>query len=49
MPGLNGLVERYGEHDAVVFLAVTDDEPEAVDRLLSRRPFAYRQALCGPG
>ena len=47
MPGLNGLVERYGGRDDVVFLAVTDDAPEAVNELLSRRPFAYRQAYVG--
>ena len=45
MPGLNGLVERYGGRGDVVFLAVTDDEQEAVDQLLSRHSFTYRQAF----
>lgn len=47
MPSLNGVVERYADRDDVVFLAVTYDEPQAVDRLLARRPFVYRQAFVG--
>ena len=49
IPGLNGLVERYGDRDDVVFFAVTDATPSEVAVFKERFPFAYRQTFVDTG
>ncbi|GEM_PF-3600272 len=41
MPELNALVNKYKNDDKLVFLAVTYDTKEIVDKFLSKRPFHY--------
>ena len=43
LPGLNSLVERYG--DRVAFVAVGWDPAAEVEAFLAARPFAYEQTL----
>ena len=45
MPGLNKLVEKYGDHEDIVFLAVARNSARQVEAFLEQRDFAYRQAL----
>ncbi len=43
MDDLNALVAKYESDTSVVFLALADEEPSAIQAFLKRRPFNYIQ------
>lgn len=49
IPGLSRLAERYADREDVMFLAVANSEPDAVQMVLERWDFSYRQALATKG
>jgi thiol-disulfide isomerase/thioredoxin len=42
IPQLNALVERYKYDSSIVFIAITDDSKEVIERFLVKRPFDYQ-------
>ena len=43
IPQLNELVEKYKNDSSIVFIAITDDKKEKIERFLVDRPFSYQQ------
>ncbi len=42
IPQLNALVDRYKNDSTIVFIAITDDSKEEIERFLVKRPFNYQ-------
>ncbi len=42
IPQLNTLVEKYKNDSSIVFISITDDTKEKIERFLIDRPFAYQ-------
>lgn len=45
MPGLNRLVEDYGDHSDIVFLAIARNTVAQLESFFETREFAYQQAI----
>lgn len=48
IPELNQLVETYQSDSNVVFIAITDDPRETIEKFIQKRPFKYEQ-ICDAG
>jgi thiol-disulfide isomerase/thioredoxin len=42
IPELNAMVDRYKNDSSIVFIAITDDSKEVIERFLVKRPFNYQ-------
>ena len=45
IPSLNNLVEKYKNDSSIVFIAITDDSKEKIEKFLADRPFSYQQIV----